>query len=196
MLENFWINVQYGMNHLIGVNGYSHLLFMVVLAVSYAFKDWKPILILVTTFALGYAISLLLALYAGVNFDGNLIKFLVPLTVLITAIYNVFTAGKKSKGTKIGLWFFISLCFGLIHGLGFARSFKIFAQQSENKFQLLIAFVLGIEIAQIIIVFIVLFIGFLGQTIFRFSRRDWMMVISSIVIGLLIPLIFQSNLLK
>ncbi len=83
-----------------------------------------------------------------------------------------------------------------MHGLGFAREFKMFAGQSENRLELLIEFALGIEIAQVIIVFVVLFIGFLCQTIFRFSRRDWVMVLSAIVIGLVIPMIFQSDLLN
>jgi len=92
--------------------------------------------------------------------------------------------------------FFATLFFGLIHGLGFAREFKMFAGQSENKLELLIEFALGIEIAQIIIVFVVLFLGFLFQTIFRFSRRDWVMVLSAVVVGLVIPMMMGSDLLN
>jgi len=196
MLENFWFNVQYGINHVLDPNGYDHVLFLMVLAVPYVFRDWKRVLILVSMFTLGHTLSLILAAYGIVSVNGKLVEFLIPVTILIAAIYNVFTAGKKEKTSKISLLFFATLFFGLIHGLGFAREFKMFAGQSENKLELLIEFALGIEIAQIIIVFVVLFLGFLFQTIFRFSRRDWVMVLSAVVVGLVIPMIMGSDLLN
>ena len=67
------------------------------------------------------------------------------------------------------------------------------AGNTDSKLALLVEFALGIEIAQVIIVFIVLFLGFLTQTIFRFSKRDWVMVISAIVVGLVLPMILKSN---
>ena len=196
MFENFWFNVQYGINHVLDINGYDHVLFLMVLAVPYVFKDWKRVLLLVSMFTLGHTISLVLAAYGVVSVNGKLIEFSIPITILIAAVYNVFTTGKKSKSNKIGLLFFTTLFFGLIHGLGFAREFKMFSGQSENTVELLIEFALGIEIAQVIIVFVVLFLGFFSQIIFRFSRRDWVMVLSSIVIGLVIPMIIQSDLLN
>lgn len=196
MLENFWFNVQYGINHVLDPNGYDHVLFLMVLAVPYVFKDWKRVLLLVSMFTLGHTVSLVLAAYDIVSVNGKLVEFLIPITILIAAIYNVFTAGKKERNTKISLLFFTTLFFGLIHGLGFAREFKMFAGPSENKVELLVEFALGIEIAQVIIVFVVLFLGFLCQTLFRFSRRDWVMVLSAIVIGLVIPMITGSDLLN
>ena len=196
MLENFWFNVQYGINHVLDINGYDHVLFLIVLAVPYLFKDWKRVFILVSTFTLGHTLSLVLAAYGIESVNSKLVEFLIPITILITSIYNVFTASKKDKSNKLGVLFFSTLFFGLVHGLGFAREFKMFAGQSENKLELLIEFALGIEIAQIIVVFVVLFISFLCQTIFRFSRRDWVMVISAIVVGLVIPMIVQSDLMN
>lgn len=196
MLENFWFNVQYGMNHVLDPNGYDHVLFLMVLAVPYVFKDWKRILLLVSMFTLGHTLSLVLAAYGVVSVNAALVEFLIPVTILITALYNVFTAGKKEKANSIGLLFFATLFFGLIHGLGFAREFKMFAGQSENKLELLIEFALGIELAQIIVVFVVLFLGFLFQTLFRFSKRDWVMVLSAVVVGLVIPMITGSDLLN
>jgi len=193
MLENFWFNVKIGLDHILDINGYDHILFLMVMAVPYVFKDWKRVLILVSIFTIGHSISLVLGAYNVVTVNGKTVEFLIPLTILIAAVYNVFTAGKKSRSNKMGLLFFTTLFFGLIHGLGFAREFKMIA---DDSLSFLLEFALGIEIAQIIIVFIVLFLGFLFQTIFRFSRRDWVMVLSSIVIGLVIPMIIQSDLLK
>jgi len=195
MLEEFWFNVQYGINHVLDINGYDHVLFLIVLSVPYLFKDWKRVLLLVSVFTLGHTLSLFLAAYNVVSVNGKLVEFLIPVTIFIVAIFNVFTAGKQAKNEKIGVLFFTTLFFGLIHGLGFAREFKMMVGKSDNKIMTLLEFALGIEIAQVIIVFLVLFLGFLMQTVFRFSKRDWIMVVSAIVVGLVIPMIMNSDLL-
>ena len=66
---------------------------------------------------------------------------------------------------------------------------------SDHKLILLLEFALGIEVAQIIIVFIVLFLGYIIQTVFRFSKRDWILVVSAIVVGLVIPMLLNSDFL-
>lgn len=194
MLGNFWFNVEYGLNHVLDFNGYDHILFLIVLTVPYVFKDWKRVLILVSMFTAGHTLSLVLATYDIVSVNGKLVEFLILLTILIVALYNVFTTGKKAKEQKTGILFFSALFFGLIHGLGFAREFKMFIGKGENKLVTLLEFALGIEIAQIIIVFVVLFLGFFGQVIFRFSNRDWVMILSAIVIGLLLPMLIKTEL--
>ncbi len=194
-MNDFWFNVSYGLNHVLDINGYDHVLFLMVLAVPYAFRDWKRVLILVSLFTLGHTLSLFLAAYNIVSVNGTLVEFLIPVTILIAALYNVFTAGKASKAKRVNLLMFAALFFGLIHGLGFAREFKMFIGQTEEKLIPLIEFAIGIELAQVIIVFVVLFIGFLFQTLFRFSNRDWILVLSSVVVGLVIPMIMGSDLL-
>jgi hypothetical protein len=195
MLENVWFNIEYGMNHVLDINAYDHVLFLIVLTVPYLFKDWKRVFLLVSTFTLGHTLSLVLAAYNIVRVNGALIEFLIPITILVVALFNVFTAGKGGQKGKVGVLFFSTLFFGLIHGLGFAREFHMLAGQTDNILSLLIEFALGIEIAQVIIVFVVLFLGYLMQTLFRFSKRDWIMVISAIVVGLVIPMILNSDFL-
>lgn len=191
MLENFWFNVQYGINHVLDINAYDHVLFLIVLTIPYLFKDWKRVFLLVSTFTIGHTVSLVLAAYDIVSVNGQLIEFLIPVTILIVAVFNVFTAGKGPQKSQVGVLFFSTLFFGLIHGLGFAREFHMLVGKTDSKLALLVEFALGIEISQIIIVFCVLFLGYIMQTIFRFSRRDWMMVISAIVVGLVIPMIIR-----
>ena len=195
MLENFWFNVEYGINHVLDINAYDHVLFLTVLTVPYLFKDWKRVLLLVTMFTLGHTLSLVLAAYNVVDVNGVIVEFLIPITILIAALYNVFTAGKGAQKGKVGILFLATLFFGLVHGLGFAREFKMLLGANDNKILLLLEFALGIELAQVIIVFIVLFLGHLIQTIFRFSKRDWVLVISSVVVGLVIPMILNSDFL-
>jgi len=196
MLENFWFNVEYGINHVLDINAYDHVLFLIVLAVPYVFKDWKRALLLVSMFTLGHTLSLVLAAYNVVSVNGVIVEFLIPVTILIVALFNVFTAGKGAQKEKVGVLFLSTLFFGLVHGLGFAREFKILLGDTDSKLLLLFEFALGIELSQVIIVFVVLFLGYLVQTIFRFSKRDWIMVISAIVVGLVIPMILNSDFLS
>lgn len=191
MLEDFWFNVQYGINHVLDINAYDHVLFLTVLTIPYVFKDWRRVFLLVSTFTIGHTLSLVLAAYQIVSVNGALIEFLIPVTILIMAVFNVFTAGRGPQKGKVGVLFVSTLFFGLIHGLGFAREFQMLAGITDSKLALLIEFALGIEISQVIIVFCVLFLGYLMQTLFRFSKRDWMMVVSAIVVGLVIPMILN-----
>ncbi|XCF06964.1 HupE/UreJ family protein [Tamlana crocina] len=196
MLENFWFNVEYGINHVLDINAYDHVLFLIVLTVPYLFRDWKRVLLLVTMFTLGHTLSLVLAAYGVVSVDAAMVEFLIPITIMVVALFNVFTSGKGAQREKVGVLFLSTLLFGLIHGLGFAREFRMLLGDSDNKLVMLLEFALGIELAQVIIVFIVLFLGYIVQTIFRFNKRDWIMVISAIVVGLVIPMILNSDFLS
>ena len=193
MLENFWFNVEYGMNHVLDINAYDHVLFLIVLTIPYVFKDWKRVLLLVSVFTIGHTLSLALGAYGAFNVSDDLVEFLIPVTILIVALFNVFTAGRGAKKERIGVLFLSTLFFGLVHGLGCAREFRMFVGRSESKLVPLLEFALGIEIAQIVVVLLVLFLGFLFQTVFRFSKRDWIMVVSSVVVGLTIPMLFSNK---
>lgn len=190
-MDQFWFYTKQGLTHVLDLKAYDHILFLIVLTVPYVFKDWKRVLWLVTVFTIGHTFSLFLSVYDVISVNSNLVEFLIPMTILIAAIFNIFTAGKGSSKEKLGLVFFITLFFGVIHGLGFSNYLKMISS-GHNKFLSLIEFAVGIEIAQVIIVFLVLIIGFIVQTIFRFNKKDWITIISAIVIGLVIPMLGRS----
>lgn len=193
MLDQFLAHIQHGVDHVLNISVYYHILFLVVLAIPYEFKDWKRVLFLVTIFVIGNVISLGFATYDMITVNKKWIAFLIPLTILIIALFNVFTAGKKTQNEKVGILFFASLFFGLIHGFSFVGMFESTTGVSGNKFISLLGNALGFEIGQLIIAFVILFVGFLCQTLFRFNKRDWVLVISAMVIGLLIPLLIKTN---
>ena len=85
------------------------------------------------------------------------------------------------------------MVFGLIHGIGFSSYFTILVDRTSDKLLPLIEFALGIEIAQIIIVFFVLILGFVVLNILHKSKRDWVLVISSVVIGIVIPMLLERK---
>ncbi|MBW1658086.1 HupE/UreJ family protein [Flavobacterium quisquiliarum] len=192
-MSQFWIYFQIGLKHVLDIHAYDHVLFLIALTVPYLFKDWKRIFLLVSLFTIGHTLALILSVYGIVTIKVNLVEFLIPITILITALYHLFTAGKTSKNDSVNLVFFITLFFGIIHGLGFSNYFKtILGGSATSKLLPLGEFALGIEAAQLVVVFVVLIISYIVQTVFRFSKRDWALVMSAFVIGVVIPMIIES----
>ncbi len=189
-MSDFLLYFKLGLNHVLDWQAYDHILFLIVLVAAYNFVNWKRLLTLVTLFTLGHTASLLLASYNIVNVSNTWVEFLIPITIFLAALYNLFKSRKRKRSEKSGLFYIITIFFGLIHGFGFASYFKMI--NDESVFLPLIEFALGIELAQIIIVFIVLIIAFVFQTIFRFNKRYWVLVISSIVIGMVIPMLINN----
>lgn len=193
-MTEFWIFFEKGLRHILNIYAYDHILFLIALTVPFAFKDWKRLLVLVSIFTLGHTLALLLSIYGVIYVKGNLVELLIPITILIVALFHLFTAGKSSKKESISVILFVTLFFGIIHGLGFAAYFKtILAVSPQSKILPLLEFALGIEASQIIVVFVVLILSYIVQTVFRFSKRDWTLVMSSFVIGVVLPLIVQSK---
>lgn len=193
-MSEFWIYFQIGLKHVLDIHAYDHVLFLIALAVPFSFKDWKQIVLLVSMFTMGHTLALLLSIFGIIAIKANVVELLIPITILITAVFNLFTEGKSSKKESINLVFFITLFFGIIHGLGFANYFKsILGGSPSSKLIPLGEFALGIEAAQIVVVFVVLVLSYIVQTIFRFSKRDWTLVMSAFIIGVVLPMIVESK---
>ncbi len=186
-MSDFWLYLKLGLTHVLDWQAYDHMLFLIVLVAAYNFSNWKRIIILVSLFTLGHTVSLVLANYNIVSVSGSWIEFLIPVTILVAALYNIVTSGKKNRSEKVGLFYVITIFFGLIHGFGFATYYKMIS--GGNEILPLLEFALGVEVAQIVVVAAVLIVGFIFQTIFRFNKRDWVLVVSSIVIGVIIPML-------
>lgn len=189
-MNDFIFYFKMGLFHVLDFKAYDHILFLIVLAVVYQFKQWTKVLWLITLFTIGHSITLALSAYGILNVRADLIEFLIPLTIFITGLMNVLTAKKASVGKENQNLFF-ALFFGLIHGLGFSNYFKIMVGKTSDKFLPLIEFALGVEVAQIIIVLGILLIGALVQSIFSVNRRDWILIMSSIVIGFALQMMFD-----
>lgn len=193
-MSQFWIYFQIGLKHVLDVHSYDHVLFLIALAIPFSFRDWKRIVLLVSLFTIGHTMALLLSVFGIIAIKVKVVELLIPITILITALYNLFTAGKSNKKEGLNLIFFITLFFGIIHGLGFSNYFKsILGGSAVSKLLPLSEFALGIEAAQIVVVFIVLILSYIVQTVFRFSRRDWALVFSAFVIGVVLPMIIGNE---
>lgn len=193
-MSEFLIYFQIGLQHVLDIHAYDHVLFLMALVIPFTFKDWKRILLSVTLFTLGHTTALLLSVYGIVAVKTSVVELLIPITILITAFFNLFTIGKSSKKESLNLIFLITLFFGVIHGLGFSNYFKtILGGSSNSKLVPLLEFALGIEGAQIAVVFTVLIVAYVTQSLFKFSKRDWILVSSAFIIGVVVPMILENE---
>ena len=193
-MDAFFIYVNMGINHVLDIKGYDHVLFLLALISPYAFKDWKRILFLVSIFTVGHTLALVLSVYNVVSVKASLVEFLIPVTILITALFALFTAGKTTKKESVTFVAGVTLFFGLIHGLGFSNYFKtIMIGTPSEKVLPLMEFALGIEVAQLIVVMIGLILAYVAQAVFKFSKREWGLIIASFIIGAVVPMLIENE---
>jgi hypothetical protein len=190
MFESFIKFLELGLYHILNVDSYDHILFVALISIPFLFKDWKRLLILISIFTFGHTLSLVLGIYGIINLNTS--EWLIPITIFSVALFNIFTAGKTFL-KESNLVLATVLIFGLIHGLGFADAFKSLVR-SNNTLAAILEFAIGIEIGQLVVVIVVLILSFIFQNLFRFSKRDWVLVSSSIILGFILPLIFISPL--
>ena len=91
-MTDFWLYLKLGLDHVLDLSGYDHILFLIALCAAYTFSAWKRLLLLVTLFTVGHTVSLLLAHYDIVAVSGSYVEFLIPITILVTAFYNIYNA--------------------------------------------------------------------------------------------------------
>lgn len=196
-MSDFWIYFQTAWRFILDIKGYHHTLFLIALMAHYAFKDWKPILILIATFAIGEIVAMVLSVLGVLVIKTNLYEFLIPATIVITASFNIITIGKSHKANTINWIAIVILFFGIVHGLVLSDSFKSVAKgKLSDKILPLFEFITGIQAGQLFIVFLILIISYAVQNFFKFSKRDFILTFSSFVIGVALPIIVKNVLLK
>lgn len=184
-MNEFSLYFGLGSDHILDYkNGYDHILFVIALCALYTFHDWRRVLILVTAFTIGHSITLALATLDVIRFNSELIEFLIPLTIFLTAVANIFKREEGFSDRKIQANYAFALFFGFIHGMGFSNYLQAILGQSQNITLPLFAFNVGLEFGQIIIVVLFLSTCFIFVDLFGVSRRDWKMVISSAIAGI------------
>ncbi|MEZ4874872.1 MAG: HupE/UreJ family protein [Flavobacteriaceae bacterium] len=189
-MSQFWLYFQLGLEHVLDWQAYDHVLFIIALCTAYPWSSWKRLLFLVSMFTLGHTASLFLTHFAKVYPPENWIEFLIPVTIVFAAAYNLFKLKRTLKDEKVSILLVTALFFGLIHGFGFGRYFNQILD--GNEVAPLLEFALGIELSQVIIVLSVLVAGYFIQTFFRVQQRDWVMVVSSVVIGMALPMLIEN----
>lgn len=181
-MQDFYLYFELGWQHILDWQGYDHILFILALCGIYTVSDWRKVLILITAFTIGHSITLALNVLNFLNIHTALIEFLIPVTIIITALSNIINKRPKPKSLKTK--YFLALCFGLIHGMGFSNYLKSLLGKTSNIVWELLAFNLGLEFGQVIIVIAALFISFILIWIVKIKRWDWTFFLSSAIFGI------------
>lgn len=181
-MQDFLFYLNLGWEHIISLDALDHQLFVLALMAVYSYTDWKKVLVLITAFTIGHSVTLALSIVDVIRVPSSWIEFLIPLTIVLTAVGNILLKNKKSPHGKIN--YYLALFFGLIHGLGFANTARIMIAKRESIALPLLGFNIGLELGQILIVCIILILLFILLNVFRVNRRDWILFISSAVFAL------------
>jgi len=179
-----------GLRHIADIDAYDHMVFLLALIAVYQFKDIKKIFWLVTAFTVGHSLTLALSALQLVQINAAYIEFLIPMTILFTAVSNLVLGLRKGKN-NVKLSYLLTLFFGLIHGLGFSGYLKSILGKTDVLIPL-IAFNLGVEVGQLIIVLVVMLSTTLLWKVFRLNQQHWVLVISGICIGVALVLAKQT----
>ena len=181
-MSDFSFYFTMGWHHIISADALDHQLFILALACVYSIKDIRRVLILVTAFTIGHSLTLALSVYDVIRFSSKWVEFLIPCTIFITALNNIFQVDSKGKSTRIN--YYLALCFGLIHGMGFANAIRIMLAKGQTIGWGLFGFNVGLEAGQIFVVAIILIIGVVFLNLLKVKRRDWVFFLSAGVFAL------------
>ncbi|UOE40754.1 HupE/UreJ family protein [Chryseobacterium suipulveris] len=179
-MQDFFFYLKLGWEHIISLDALDHQLFILALVAVYALSDWKKILILVTAFTIGHSITLALSVLDFFRIPTDWVEFLIPLTIVIIALDNIFFKGNQSKLMRIN--YFLALIFGLIHGMGFANTARMMMAKEQNIFVPLLGFNLGLEMGQILVVVIVLLLEFFIFKYLKIKKVNWILIVSFFVL--------------
>lgn len=190
-MNSFQLYFKLGLQHILDIQGFDHILFVLALCAVYVARDWRKILILITAFTIGHSLTLALATFNVIQIRSDVIEFLIPVTIALTALATLFKP-KPNTGKGIQLNYLFAVFFGLIHGLGFSNYLKELLGKETSIWQPLLAFNLGLEVGQIVIVASFLLLTSLVN-LAGVNRKEWTLIVSAFVLGVACMLMLETK---
>ena len=190
MLDEFYIFLQLGFEHITDFKGIDHMLFLAALCAVYQWTDWKRVLWLVTAFTIGHSVTLALTALGILSPPAEIVEFLIALTIFITSVYNITQRNKRKLNHTVGYVFFFG--FGLIHGLGFAGYLRnLLGSDGSDLIWPLFSFNIGLELGQIIIVILILVLSLVMTRLFRLKPYEWILILSGSTAGISLTMMLE-----
>jgi len=189
-MKDFGLYFTWGLQHILTWEALDHILFVAALCLRYQFKDYRKIIILITAFTIGHCTTLVLSSLDIVNVKTSLTEFFIALTIVFTAFSNLFVKD-VARQKKLPFIYFMAMVFGMVHGLGFAYGLKSILGKNESIFIPLLAFNMGIEIAQVLVALVVLSVSYIFATFLQVPFRTWLLFVSGIIFGLALQMVIE-----
>ncbi len=181
-MQDLGFYFELGWHHIIAWNALDHLLFVLALSAIYLTRNWRQVLVLVTAFTIGHSLTLALSVYNIVTVDDKWVEFLIPFTIIVTGVLNLFEKNYEPRSLRVN--YFLALFFGLIHGLGFANYIRFMISKHESIGWSLFGFNIGLEAGQIVVVAGILFLSFLIVDKLGLKRKWWVWSLSIIALSI------------
>lgn len=186
--QSFFAN---GWEHIVDINAYDHLLFVMTLCAAFKFMQWRQILVIITAFTIGHSGTLILSALDIIPTNAKLIDTLIPLTIMITAVTNITNYGKEGRFSDAKIKYLIALVFGLIHGLAFASNFK-FMLFGDSIIMPLFAFNVGIEVGQLFIVLLFMIALWFYTNVIKGEHSKWNIFVSGAGFGIALTIFLNA----
>ncbi len=170
-----------GWKHIISWDATDHLLFISALSVIHSFREWQKVLVLITSFTIGHACTLYLSALDLVRFPVEVVEFVIPCTIVVTAIFNLVTKGGEHRQSK-KIQYPLALLFGLVHGMGYANYIRMMLSKDQHFILGLFSFNVGLEIGQIFVVLVILMVSWSLTRIHRDAQKT-LVLFSSLLIA-------------
>ena len=183
-MHSIALYLELGLEHISDLAGYDHILFLVALCAVYRVEDWRRLIILVTAFTIGHSITLALSSFEIVVIPSNIIEFLIPVTIFLTALRNVTSSSSPGQSVSMTSHYLMALGFGFIHGMGFSNYFRALMMDSSSIVVPLLGFNLGIEAGQLMVVVAIMLAAFLIVSMIGVKHRDWNLFVSGAAAGI------------
>ena len=136
--------VALGAEHI--VTGLDHLLFLLVVLV--AGWSWRQVLMALTAFTIGHALTLMISVLGGLAVPATLVEPTIAGTIVGMATFDLYARRRERLPSE---WIRLALVFGcaLVHGLGLASDLTQLGLDNRYQWQSLAGFNIGIELGQV-----------------------------------------------
>jgi len=193
-MQDLGIYFDMGWHHIIAWGALDHILFILALSAIYLIGNWKQVLVLVTAFTIGHSLTLALSVYDIITVNKDWVEFLIPCTIIATALFNFFqkdpmVIGFQSKSLRLN--YFLALFFGLIHGLGFANYVRFAMPKGEAIGWGLFGFNIGLEAGQIVVVLCILLLSYIVVNLAKVERKWWVWGLSAVALGFAVKMVWE-----
>jgi HupE / UreJ protein len=189
-MEELWMYGRLGFKHIIDLGGVDHIVFVLALTLRYIWSDWKKLLVLVTSFTIGHSLTLALSTLSLIDISVNWVEFLIPVTILITAVSNFWVNDFEFR-QRYSMHYGLALFFGLIHGLGFSNYLKSLLGKEASLLGPLFSFNIGLEIGQLLIVAAIIGLSYVLLAGLQLPRKIYVRYGSILVIFLSLRMILD-----